>query len=102
MNEGYIIAIRLVYLCGIPLPETVSADAVIAQIITDDFQLLLDGSLADGEKKVGGLDAIPKAIVLHILPNDKGNCKDALFPCLLLCNGEAVAVAIAHDNLGIE
>ena len=90
MNEGYIIAIRLVYLCGIPLPERVRADAVIAQIITDDFQLLLDGSLADGEKKVGGLDAITQGIVFRILLNDKGNSKDTLFPCLLLHDGKPV------------
>ena len=95
MNEGYIIAVRLVYLRRIPLPETMCADAVIAQIIADDFQLLLDCPFGDGEKKVGGLDAITQTIILHILLNDKGDGEKTLLACLLLHDGEAVAVPMA-------
>ena len=71
LHKGNIIPIGLVYLCGIPLAETVSADARKPQIITHDFQLLLDGSLADWKEQVPTADAIPQAIVFDVLLDDK-------------------------------
>ncbi len=44
LDKGNVIAICLVNLCGVPLAEAVGADAMIAQIVTDDRKLLLDGS----------------------------------------------------------
>lgn len=67
MNQGDVVAVGLVNLRGIPLAETVSADARKSQIVTHDFQLLLDGSLCDGEHRLGGFDAIPQAIVFDVL-----------------------------------
>ena len=90
MNQGDVVAIGLVNLRGIPLAETVSADARKPQIITHDFQLLLDGSLADWKEQVPTADAIPQAIVFDVLLDDKRNCEDPLFPCLLLHDLQAV------------
>ena len=44
----------LVNLCGVELAEAMGADACIAQVVTDQLQLLLDGSGGDGEDQLLG------------------------------------------------
>ena len=78
LHKGNIIAIGLVYLCGIPLAETVGADTLIAQIIADDLQLLLDGSLCQRENAFFAADAISQTVVFNILLNDKRDCENPL------------------------
>ena len=45
LNEGYVAAVGLVYLRGVPLAEAVRAYTVIAQIVADGFKLLLHRAL---------------------------------------------------------
>ena len=42
LDKGNVISIRLVNLGSVPLAEAVGADALKAQIVTDDSKLLLD------------------------------------------------------------
>ena len=42
LDKYDVIAIVLVYLGGVPLPEAVRADALITRTIADDTKLLLD------------------------------------------------------------
>lgn len=41
LDEGYVAAVGLVYLRSVPLAEAMRAYTVIAQIVADDFKLLL-------------------------------------------------------------
>lgn len=41
LNKCYVIAIRFIYLCGIPLSKAVSADTLITKIIANNSKLLL-------------------------------------------------------------
>ena len=52
LDKGNIKPIRLVNLGGVPLAEAVGADALKAQVITDDGKLLLDGSLRDRKQAI--------------------------------------------------
>ena len=54
LDQGDIVVAVLVNLCGVELAEAVGADACIAQVITDQLQLLLDGSGGDGEDQLLG------------------------------------------------
>ena len=58
LDKGDVIPAGFVNLCGVPLAETVGADALKAQIVADDFQLLLDCSLAEGEHQCISVDLI--------------------------------------------
>lgn len=62
LNQGNIIAIGLIDLRGIPFAEAVSADTLKAQIVADQFQLLLDGSFGDGENQIPAADTVPQAV----------------------------------------
>ena len=50
LNKSDVIAVFLVDLGGIPFAEAVGADALKAQIITDDSKLLLNGAFGDREE----------------------------------------------------
>lgn len=54
MDQGDIVVAVLVNLCGVELAEAMGADAFIAQVVTDQLQLLLDGSGGDGEDQLLG------------------------------------------------
>ena len=54
LDQGNVIVAVLVNLCGVELAEAMGADACIAQVITDQLQLLLDGSGGDGEDQLLG------------------------------------------------
>ena len=45
----------------------------------------------------GGADAVAETVIFNILINHKGNCEYSRFPCFLLCDFQAVAVAIFHN-----
>ena len=86
LDKGDVIAICLVDLRGIPLAETVSADTLKAQVVADQFQLLLDGSFRDGEYQIPATDTVPQTVVLNILCDDERNREYSPLPGLLLHN----------------
>ena len=86
----------VVDLCRIPLAETVGADPFQIQIITHDFQLLLDGSLGDRKDQVVPANAISQAVVLDILLNQERNSEYSALPCLLFHHFQSEAVSVPH------
>ena len=97
LDKGNVIAVVLVDFRCVPFTEAVSADAVKAEVITDDGKLLLYCPLGDGENQLILFYAITKAVVFDVLLNDEGNGEDASLAGLLLCNLKAVSVAIPHN-----
>ena len=84
LDKGNVIPAVLVDLGSIPLPEAVSADALIAEIVTDNGKLLLHGSGCDGKEQVIFSDVVSQTVILDILGDDHGNGEDALLAGLLL------------------
>ena len=82
LYKGNIEAVGLVYLCCVPLAETVGADALKPQIVAYDFQLLLDCPLCDGKNQFCSFDPISQAIVFDILPDQERDCENPAFACL--------------------
>lgn len=102
LDKCDVVAIVLVNLCRIPLAETVSADPLIPEIITNYLQLLLDCPLCNGENAVIGTDAVPQTVILNILRYHKRHGKNAVLSCLLLYDFQTVAVAIPHNVAGTQ
>ena len=90
LNKRDIVTAIFVDFSRVPLAETVSTDAFIPQPITNKSELFLNGSFRNRKDDVVGANAVPQAVVLNILTNQKRNCEDALFLSLLLSNLEAV------------
>ena len=97
LDKGNVISAVLVNLGGIPLPEAVSADALIAQVVTDDMKLLLYGSFCHGEDGGGALNTIPQTVILDVLLDNKGNCERSELAGLLLGDVQTEAVTISYD-----
>ena len=87
----------LVYLCGVELAEAVGADACIAQVVTDQLQLLLDGSGGDGKDQLMGRNLIVQAVAADVLIESKRNGEGSGLLGLLLHDGQAVSSSILHD-----
>ena len=49
LDESNVVPAGFVNLCGVPLAETVGADALKAQVVADDGELLLNCAFSDGE-----------------------------------------------------
>lgn len=49
LHKGNVIAVLLVYLCGVPFPKAMRADALIAQVVTDKSELLFARRALSGE-----------------------------------------------------
>ena len=84
LDKGNVVPIVFVDLGSIPLPETVGADVLIAEIVTDDGKLLLYGSGCDGEDQVILSDVVSQTVILDVLGDDHGDGEDALLASLLL------------------
>lgn len=78
------------------------ADALEAQIVADDGELLLDGPLRERENTIFALDIVAQAIILDILENDKGDCKHASLACFLLCQLQVISAAVVDDITGSQ
>lgn len=98
LHKGYIAAVGLVDLRGIPLAETVSADIRVAKVVANDGQLLLHGPLRDGEYPLIAPDAIAQTVVFNILLDYQRHGEDPALPGLLLHNLQAEAVSVP-DNI---
>ena len=80
-----------------PLSETVGADALVAKVVTDDFQLLLHSSGSDREDEVVLADGVSQAIILNVLCDYQGYSEDALLAGFLLDNLQMIAASILND-----
>lgn len=102
LDEGDVVAVVLVDLCGVPFAEAVGADAFVAQIVTDDGELLLDRSGGHREDQVIAAYSVAQTIVFDVLLDDQRDSKDTLLACLLLSDRQAEASAVIHDVAGAE
>ena len=91
IGKGNIIAIVLINLCRIPLPETMGADTLIAQIVTDKGKLLLYGARCQGKHQLIAAYAVAQTEIFNILIDYKGNSENTLFPCFLFRDGKAIS-----------
>lgn len=96
LHKGNIIPAALVDLCGIPLAETVGTYPLIAQIVTDDVQLLLYHPFCDWENDICALDPVTQAVVLNVLLNHKWDSKSPAFAGLLLNHIQSESVTIPN------
>ena len=97
LHQGDVIVVGLVDLCCVPFAKTMGADALVPQIVADDPQLFLNCSFCNWENGIGFRDAVSQTVVLNVLLNDKGNCKDSAFAGLLLHHFQTEAISITND-----
>ena len=97
LYQSNVISAVLVNFGGIPFPEAVGADALIAQIIADDVKLFLYGSFCYWEDGDGALDAIPQTIILNVLLDHKGHGEGSELASFLLGDVQTEAVTISRD-----
>ena len=97
LDKGDVIAIGLVDLRCVPFAKTVGADALVTQIVADDPQLFLNCSFCNWENGFCFGDAVSQTVILNVLLNDKGNCKDSSFACLLLHHFQSEAISVPYD-----
>ena len=102
LDKGDVIPAGFVNLCGVPLAETVGADTLKTQVVTDDGKLLLNGAFCDRENQVLFADAIPQTVVLDVLSNDKRDSKDSILSCLLFYDFKAEAITLPNNVTGAE
>lgn len=102
LDKGNVEAVVLVDLRGVPFAEAVSADALIAEVVTDAGQNLLNFSRRDGEDQITVSDAVAQTVILDVLLNHERDREDALLSRLLLDDGQAEASAVVHDVTGTQ
>ena len=88
LDQGHVIAVGLVDLRGEEFPETVGADALVAEEVADMLQMLLNLALREREKWL----VLPDAVVLAVDPDPliqrEGDGKFPLLPSFLLRDGQ--------------
>ena len=67
LNKRNVIAVILVYLRRVPFTEAVSAYSVIAEVVTDDGELLLYGSFRDGENQLILLYTVTQTVIFDVI-----------------------------------
>ena len=97
LHQGDVIAVGLVDLRCIPFAKTVGADAIVTQIVADNPQLFLNCSFCNWENGFRFGDAVSQTVILNLLLNDKGNCKDSAFAGFLLPHFQTEAIAVPYD-----
>ena len=102
LDKCNVVPAGFVNLSGVPLAETVGADALKTQVVTNDGKLLLNGALCDRENQVLFADAISQTVVLDVLCNDQRDSKHTTFPCLLFYDFKAEAITIPNNVTGAE
>lgn len=102
LDKGDVIPAGFVNLCGVPLAETVGANALKPQVVTNDGKLLLNRAFCDGEDKVFLADAVSQTVILDVLSDDQGNSEDTPFTSFLLHDLKAETVTISNDVTGAE
>ena len=97
LDKGNVEPVFVVDFRGVPLAEAVGADALIAQIVAHDFQLLLDCPFRNGENQFIAPDAVAQTVVLNVLLNDKRDSKCPALAGLLLNHIQSESVTIPDD-----
>lgn len=97
LHQGNVIAVGLVDLGCVPFAKTVGADALVTQIVADDPQLFLNCSFCNRENGFRFGDAVSQTVIFDVLLNDKGNCENSAFACLLLHHFQSEAIAVPYD-----
>ena len=97
LHQGDIEAVGIVNFCCVPLAKTVGADPLVAQVITDNMQLLLHCPLCYGEHQVCAPDVVAQTVIFDVLVYDHGNGEHSAFACLLLHHFQTIPVTIPHN-----
>ena len=98
LHKGNVAAVGLVDFRCIPFAETVGADAIEAQVVADDSQLLLDRPLRNGKDPFCGPDAVAQTVVLNVLLDHQRHSEDPALVGLLLHDLQPKAVTVP-DNI---
>ena len=94
LNKCYVIAIRFVNLCGIPLSKAVSADTLIAQVVTNNSKLFLYTQLLDNNGD------ILAAVDLYAYNLDVGQAGDTDFERINCDLNEIAAIKVIGYEYG--
>lgn len=97
LYQDDIVVVVLVDLRGKELPEGMGAYVLVAQIVRDLLQVLLDSPLRDREHDIILTDIVLQAVDLHKLVDHKGDREGPLLLCLLLDDVQTVAGAVFDD-----
>ena len=97
MDESNIVVAVLVNFSGVELTEAVCADALKTQIVTDHFQLLLDGSGGNGkDKRIWG-NVVVEAVAAYELIQRNGDGECSGLSSFLFDDGETIAFTVLDD-----
>lgn len=102
LDKRNVIPVVLVDLRGVPFAEAVSADVLIAEVVTDTGKDLLYFPRRDGENQITVSDAIAQTVILDVLLNHERDREDTLLSRLLLDDGQAEASAVVHNVTGTQ
>ena len=102
LDKDDVIPAGFVNLGGVPLAETVGADTLKPQIVTDNGKLFLHSPFRDGENQGLSADAVPQTVVLDILSDHQRDGKDTALAGLLFHDLKAEAVTIPNNVTGAE
>ena len=97
LDQSDVVVAVPVYLCVVELAEAVGADACIAQIVTNQLQLLLNSSGGDGEDQLMGRNLIVQTVAADVLIEGERDGESPGLLGLLLHDGQAVSSSILHD-----
>ena len=97
LDKGDVVAIVLVNLSGVVLPETVSRDAAVPKIIADSGELHLDGSDGDWEDSLLSGDMVIQAINTDVVVEDYWNSKGSGLACFLFDNVQSITSTVCDD-----
>lgn len=102
LDKGDVETVVFVDLRGVPFAEAVSADALIAEVVTDAGKDLLHFPRRDGEYQITVSDAVAQTVILDVLLNHERDREIALLSRLLLDDGQAEASAVVHNVTGTQ
>lgn len=97
LNEDDIVARLVVDVRGVPLSETVGADVLIAEIVADELEVVLNLPNRDGEQKVSVGQLVTLCVVAKEIVNRFGNSECAPLPGFLLHGVQPPTVAVPND-----
>lgn len=97
LNQHDVVTVLIVDACCVPLAKAVCADVLIAEMVADELEMVLDLSCADGKQKGVVWDLVRVCVLSQEAVDLIGNGELATLPGLLFHHIETVAVAISHD-----
>lgn len=97
LDQDNIVVVVLVDFCCEELPEGMGAYVLVAQIVRNLLQVLLDGPLRDREHDIILADVVLQAIDLHKLVDHEGDREGSLLLRLFLDDVQTVTGAVFDD-----